>query len=156
MGRVVGYIIRFIKILTKKDNASFNLTFTNLCEAKHILLMKVQQNEFQEDYHILSEGKSVPKSSPIFKLNPILDQDGLIRVQGRLERSFLNSDEQSPILLHKGYMGLLIARHLHVLNKHAGVNHMLLLMRNQFWVLGARQICKRVMKECIYCYRQKT
>ena len=108
--------------------------------------MNVQQNEFQEEYHILSEGKSVPKRSPIFRLNPIIDQEGLISVQGRLERYFLNSDVQSPILLPKGHMSLLIARHLHVLNKHAVVNQMLFLMRNQFWVLGARQICKRVMK----------
>ncbi|GAB1607210.1 hypothetical protein Ahia01_001004300, partial [Argonauta hians] len=83
-----------------------------------------------------------------------MGSDGLMRIQGRLQMSNLNAEEKSPIIIPRGHISLLLARHVHISNKHAGVNSMMVFLRNQYWVVGARNICKRVKNECVSCKRQ--
>ena len=37
--------------------------------------------------------------------------------------------------------------------KHAGVNVVLTELRNEYWLIGCRRICKQVKKECVSCQR---
>ena len=101
----------------------------------------------------LKNGEPVSRRSPIFKLSPFLGQDGLLRIQGRLQFAGLPIEAQHPIIVPKGHLGLLLARHAHSTMKHAGVNSMLVKLRDQFWIVGARRICKAVKKECMSCQR---
>ncbi len=96
----------------------------------------------------------MPKTSSIFKLSPFVGKDGLLRVQGRPQFSELSEAEKSPIVIPKGHFGTLLARHAHVTQKHAGVNSMLVRLTDQYWIIGARCICKRVKRQCVSCQRQ--
>ena len=71
------------------------------------------------------------QKSPIHKLSPFIGEDCLLRVQERLQFPGL-SYEVKP----KGHMGVLLARQVHLRMKHAGVNSMLVELRNQYWVVG--------------------
>ena len=42
-----------------------------------------------------------------------------------------------------------MARHEHLRMKHAGVNVVLTELRNQYWLIGGRRICKQAKKECV-------
>ena len=50
-------------------------------------------------------------------------------------------------------MAVLLARQVHQVMKHAGVNSMLVTLRNQYWIVGGRRICKQVKRECLSCQR---
>ena len=50
----------------------------------------------------LAEGRCVKKDSPLIKLSPILGDDGLVRVGGRLDFSELPYEERHPVVLPKG------------------------------------------------------
>ena len=41
-----------------------------------------------------------------------------------------------------------------MLFKNAGVNNMLVGLWDQFWIVGVRRFCKRVICECLSCQRQ--
>lgn len=43
----------------------------------------------------LSKGGSIIKKSPLAKLNPLIDEDGLLRVGGRLKLADLSSQEKT-------------------------------------------------------------
>ena len=153
--RVVSFVLRFISKMKKSlKETSGELSYNELSKAKTVLLIQCQKTNLNKEYKLLSEGQTIPKSSSIFKLNPKLEKDGLMRVQSRLGKSYLSSEEVSPIIVPKSHESLLITRHTHKLHKHAGVNAMLVYLRNQYWIIRARVTCKKVKGQCISCRRQ--
>ena len=48
-----------------------------------------------------TERAEIKKSSQIYHLNPYIDEDGIIRVGGRLDISNVNNECKHPILLPK-------------------------------------------------------
>ena len=65
----------------------------------------VQLKSFREEIRILSANSNtrivVNKSSKLYKLDPFLDSDGLLRVGGRLGKSRLSHSEAHPLVLPK-------------------------------------------------------
>ena len=65
----------------------------------------VQLKSFGEEIRILSANSNtrivVNKSSKLYKLDPFLDSDGLLRVGGRLWKSRLSHSEAHPFVLPK-------------------------------------------------------
>ena len=73
-----------------------------LQEAQDLLLKMVQDQSFSNEKEHLLEDKMVPGGSSIVKLNPFLDDEGIIRVGGsRLKRSCLAEGESYPVILPK-------------------------------------------------------
>ena len=64
-----------------------------LQEAQDLLFKMVQDQSFANEKIHLLEGKMVPRGSSIVKLDPFLDDKGIIRVGGRLKRSCLAEEE---------------------------------------------------------------
>lgn len=60
-------------------------------------------------------------SKEIVLLTPFLDENGIIRVGGRLQNSHRTFEQKSPVLLPQNCMlTTLIMHHLHFKFKHAG------------------------------------
>ena len=96
----------------------------------------------------------MPSKHPIQKLSPFLDQDGVIRVGGRLTNSALSLDRKHPMLLPKRhpFAGLLV-RYEHIRNLHTGNESLLALLGRRYWILGARDIIRKNGKLCVRCQR---
>ena len=88
------------------------------------------------------------------RLTPFIADDGLLRVQGRLQFSSLLYDEKHPVLIPKCHLAVLLVRFQHLLMKHAGVGTMISALRSSYWVFGLRRMAKRVKKMCVPCQRQ--
>ncbi|KRX79222.1 hypothetical protein T06_14238 [Trichinella sp. T6] len=71
------------------------------------------------------------------------DQDGLLRMSGRLRRSTLPPESKHPIILPNNHpvTELLIKDH-HVRQMHAGANQTLVAIRTKFWIIRARNAVK--------------
>lgn len=61
------------------------------------------------------------KMSPIRRLDPFMDQDGILRVGGRIRHADLPVQEKHPLILpKKGYVTELVIRHHHAKIHHQG------------------------------------
>ena len=150
--RVTAWVFRFIDCLRKKGGRG-ELSYTEMTEAKSFLVKEAQKTHFGVEIEAISNGKPLQKGSPINKLSPFLGSDDLLRVRGRLQFARLPCDAQQPVILPKGHLAKLLIRHLHASKKHAGVNSMMVELRANYWVLGARRLCKTVKRECVDCQR---
>ena len=62
-----------------------------------------------------------------------MDEDGLIRIRGRLRRVCLPGATSNPIVLHPL---LVLIQHHHLRTLHAG-SQLIALLRHEFWILRA-------------------
>ena len=77
----------------------FNLE--ELKRAEKEVIKSVQQRHFKEKVMALHNGNSLKLSSKIIKLDPFLDQDGILKVGGRIGKCDISDEVQHPILLPK-------------------------------------------------------
>ncbi len=74
----------------------------------------VQRENYPVEFACLSAGNDLPKISGLRTLNPFIDQDGLLRVGGRLKHVPIEKREKHPIIIPgKSHIALLITRHFH-------------------------------------------
>ena len=64
-------------------------------------MKSVQQRYFKEEIMRLHNENSLKSSSKILKLNLFLDQDGILKVGGRIGKSDISDENQHPTLLPK-------------------------------------------------------
>ncbi|CAB4015368.1 Hypothetical predicted protein, partial [Paramuricea clavata] len=136
-----------------------------IIQAEKEIMRYVQRNNFQEELSILSKSvtredvdakiASVKKSSPIHKLDPKLS-DNLLCVGGRLRNAPIPSETKHPFILPKNHhISILIAQYYHLIAGHSGLEHALSLMREKFWLIGARATLRRVLNKCVDCSKRQ-
>ena len=121
--RVVAWVLRYIsnlKLTRVERQLTSDLTFEELKCARYHLILSVQQHEFAVEISALKEGRTIPKTSALARLTPFLGEDGLLRIQGRLQFSALSHAEKHPIILPRCHLSVLLTRFQHRLLKHAG------------------------------------
>ena len=102
--RIMGFTIMFIKNLKGKSDKndisvkSTAMSVDPLTDAECKILKMVQELSFGKEIETLkSNAKSeIPKSSNISQLDVFVDNEGLLRVGGRLKNSSLDSDLKHP------------------------------------------------------------
>ncbi|XP_011644659.1 uncharacterized protein LOC105429446, partial [Pogonomyrmex barbatus] len=89
-------------------------------------------------------------------MSPFLDNDGILRVGGRLQRSAINHDKKHPILLPARcrFVELLFERE-HCRMLHAGPQALFSSIRERFWPLNGRNTARRITRRCVTCFRVK-
>ena len=151
--RVLAWVLRFIKRARKKVHASKDLCPEELLAAKEIFVKTLQISHYHREICLLKEGQPIPKDSKLAKLNPFCDEDGLLRVRGRIQLSELSFESKHPLILPKCHGSLLLVRFAHMHNNHAGVQSMITFIREQYEVFGLRQMAKQVKKSCVSCQK---
>lgn len=151
--RVVGWMMRFVhNVRRRHGRREGELSSDELAAARDQLFRLEQTDSFAGEIRALREGKAVPSNSPIHRLGPFLSEDdGLLRIRGRLQFSELSYEEKHPIILPKGHLATLLVREQHLFLKHAGVSTLITAVRSAFWVVGLRSIARRVVRRCVSC-----
>ncbi|XP_070581780.1 uncharacterized protein [Ptychodera flava] len=123
-----------------------------------MIIKTMQAESFPEEYSALVGKKELPKKSKLLGLRPRLDEDGLMRCDGRLRYAdYLPYDVRYPVILpRRNWVTKLIVKHYHEQRKYvAGTNHTLSALSTRFWVIaGQEEICQWE-KECAECRQQK-
>ena len=116
-----------------------------------------QTTHFSEEVKLVGAGKLILRRSPIYRLDPIVGDDGVLRVGGRLEAAPVDTGSKHPAILPKdNHVGMLIVRDAHeVQSRHSGSEHVLSLIRQQYWIVNGRTLVKRVLRQCVPCRRLK-
>ncbi|XP_055714786.1 uncharacterized protein LOC129808906 [Phlebotomus papatasi] len=112
------------------------------CHLSHVI-QAVQTNTIDSDRRF----------KQIRKLRPFLDNQGLLRVGGRLVNADETYDARHPKILPKGSLSILIARREHVLMLHCGPQLMMASLRQRYWPLAGRNLTRKVFRECVTCIR---
>ncbi|XP_066913787.1 uncharacterized protein [Clytia hemisphaerica] len=95
-----------------------NLPAEDLAFAETKLIQLAQSQFYYEEIECHKTNKPIPRSSSIVKLDPLLDENRILRVGGRL---LLDNNPKHPIILSKrSKFSLMIAQHCHSLVHHAG------------------------------------
>ena len=120
-------------------------------------LLVLQQEHFLKDIKLLSEKKQLSKDSRIAHLAPFLDENGLLRVGGRINAAVnqLPAMEINPIILPKGsHITTLILRNFHEKTKHQGRLFTEGAVRSGgYWAIGAKSMISSLIHNCVTCRR---
>ena len=100
----------------------------------------------------LKAEKEIPKNSKILQFSPFIDQQGLIRAQGRIGKSQLSFETKHPILLHwKHHVIELFLQNEHKNSHHEGTEHVRNIVQQKLWILGIRNALRSIKNKCIRC-----
>ncbi|GFV32947.1 integrase catalytic domain-containing protein [Trichonephila clavipes] len=82
--------------------------------------------------------------------------DGLLRVGGRLSNSDLPYVNKHPAILPGNHnLTVQIIVHFHKKNLHTGASSLLHYVREKFWSLNGRSLCRKVVHECLVCFKSR-
>ena len=99
--------------------------------------------------------KTMKRLSSLYKLDPFLDEDGLLRVGGRLRQSSVPYEVKHPVILpKKGHVTNLVLCHYHKLVQHQGRG----ITQNEvrasgFWIIGGSSVVSNHISKCVSCRR---
>lgn len=163
--RVTAYLMRFVKLCkarietkrsqTAPETFTQHLTVSELRYATNICIRLSQGFWFQEELQMLRKGQRLQKSSEITSLTPYMDENGIIRVTGRIRNAKVHYDTKSPVVLvSKCHLAALIVNDAHVHCLHGGPQLTLNGIRCKYWIIGAKNLVKKVIHKCIPCFKQ--
>ena len=137
---------------------SIELQPQEITDAQLAIIRDAQKEGFKEDYKALIAKRPLPTNSPLIKLNPRLDESGVIRSGSRLEfADYLPYDTKFPIILPRGqWVTKLIVKSYHEEANHiGGINFILGQLSKRFWIIAAREEILDWEKSCNECKRKK-
>lgn len=144
--KAVVYVLKFLKRLPSVDDIN------SLIVAEKAVIRAVQSMHFSEDIALLKKGKLPSKK--LRNLCTFLDEEGILRIGGRLAKSDLPFEAKHPALLPKhDHVVDLIIRHYHVLNCHTGPGLLVSILRQRYWILDARTVVRAKVRQCNACFR---
>ena len=86
-----------------------------LNRAKFLIIQNVQCEAYKQEISCLNNSDGLPKTSPLLKLSPMVDNDGPVRNGGQLQRASLSFEESHPLGLPSSHhiSSLLIKHYQH-------------------------------------------
>ena len=158
--RVHAWVSRFLDYccLSKDQGITGKLTIDEIRNAENQIIAQAQQQAFPNEYRLLAQGKNLSHSSKLLQLLPVLDEDELVRCDGRLRYAkCLPYDTRFPIILPRGHwVTTLIVKHYHEKGYHAsGTNQTLADLSSRFWIIAAREKIRAWEKNCTECRKRK-
>ncbi|XP_055590366.1 uncharacterized protein LOC129742489 [Uranotaenia lowii] len=159
--RVGAYIVRFVNKTRKRRSPGDDSRFPTIFEIRQstMAIIRVLQQEClsSERTQILKCQSSTPTKRYLGKLrnlNPWIDGDGILRVNGRIKYANVSYERRCPAILpDKHHVTQLIIDATHAENLHVGPNATLSLLRQKFWLLNGRNSVRFRLRKCIRCFR---
>lgn len=154
--RITAYCYQFIeRVRSKQPRAISGLTLSDLDRARRFWITYVQGLSFKTELQLLRRGSPLPATSSLRRLCPELDNSGLLRVGGRLANSHLQYNEKHPIILPRHRVTDLIVSQAHLRALHGGTQLTLRILRQDYWIVGARVLVKSTIHRCVTCVRER-
>ena len=142
-----------VRINVKKENA-VPASEPEFADSRLAILRVAQANSFPSELKALKNKFLDYKAGDglITRLNLFLDEDGLIRVRGKLRSTDGLPSLKFPIFLHKNCsLTRVIIEDLHRKIKHVGIYKLMHLLQKEFWVPCALQTIKNIVNKCLVC-----
>lgn len=120
------------------------------------IVLVLQKNYFTDELERLKEGSNITKTSCLYKLDPFIAANGVLRVGGRLKDSLSPYGVRHPAVLpSQAHLTKLYAQHIHKQTGHQGKNVTINHIRTAGVHLtghGSRMVSSMVFK-CVQCLK---
>ena len=150
LARVAVFRRFFLWVKDKKPQTPINSDEIEVAE--RAIWLFLQARHFSKEITSLKNESPLPLQSPIRKLKPFLDGEGLLRVGGRLQNAEIPFNARHQILLPKKdrIVNNLVFEY-HKREGHMGRLHILNKLRTAYWILGGISSVRSVIGPCILC-----
>ena len=161
---VTAHVFRFYRMLKalaqgQQPERHPTLSPAQVAEAEVILFKQSQSRFFSAEIKMLE--KATPTTTPPMKkdsqlrlVQPMLGDQGLLLVGGRLERSNLSTLQKHPVILSsKDFVTRLLFQYQHQRLKYCGPTLLLAHVGQMVYVSGAKRLAKEVCQGCLFCKR---
>ena len=154
--RLWAWVKRFINNCQSEpeQRTTGELEHTELLDAELEICGRAQEDEFPAEIEMLKHDKPVPAKSTLSRLQPMMDEGGVLRCRGRLEfADYLPTDTVQPIILprHHPVTRLIIQYYHEKANHVGGTNHVLADISSRFWIVGGREAVRDSERQCARC-----
>ena len=152
--RVIATCLRFRHCFSEREPIPRDrpFTFHELNTAFLRCVFCIQQSYFADEIRRLAARAEVGKNSALRQLTPFLDQQGILRVEGRLQGLELPYSERHPVILPKQcHLSRLViewARHTCL---HGGQLLTYAQVIKRAWIIGGRQKTKAIVRQYVRC-----
>ena len=177
MVRVMAWILRFTRNIRKKNHGKNShqitcqvpvsisqersgpkvevteLIVSELDKAETSIIKLMQQRSFEKELEVLKKGTAKKRSGTLWRLSPFVDNDGVLRVGGRLSNSEESVSVKFPAIIPKRATCTrrLIQWH-HSQIEHRGKHFTVCRLREYgFWVINAGREAGSVVFSCVRC-----
>ncbi|XP_058456945.1 uncharacterized protein LOC131434299 [Malaya genurostris] len=134
-------------------------------KAESLLFRIAQSNSYGDEIKIFRKNEKLPydqwisldKSSPLYRIAPLFDSSGVLRLEGRSKNAeFLPFDMRFPIILHKDHaVTKKLVQHFHERFGHGYREAINNEIKQRFLINGLGSLVTKVEKECIRCKIRK-
>ena len=129
------------------------ITLEILASAEIEIIKYLQNKYFMSEINLASNNSNIPKSSPLRKLNPYLDNNSVLRVGGRISRSQVPHDAMHPVILPSCYISELLLQNIHFKVGHLGRETIVATVRQKYHILNVNMLVRKLLRNCLTCRR---
>ncbi|XP_058816184.1 uncharacterized protein LOC131679471 [Topomyia yanbarensis] len=169
----LAYLHHFARKCRSHDRAlpvsrSVSLTQHDYIVAEKSLWRMVQAEAFETEIAVLKQNADLPiaqrlrlgKTSPLKGLSPFLDEDGIIRMESRIDpkAAYYCFNFRNPVILpRQSHVTELLILRFHQRYGHANKSTVMNEMQQKFHVPKLRSVVNKIVKKCMWCrvYRAK-
>jgi hypothetical protein len=162
----VAIWLKFVEFLkNKKTFQPAAISVETMERAELEIIRSVQRRSFMSELKLIESrpkviscndrtwNKVIKKSSFIYRLDPFIDKQGLLRVGGRLRNSELEKRIKYPIILpQSSHATELVVRFCHEQVQHSGRGFTLNEVRTRgYWIIRGNSVVRSVIYKCVKC-----
>ncbi|XP_061923644.1 uncharacterized protein LOC133663290 [Entelurus aequoreus] len=156
------HVIHNFKSLPSKINhcrgwhyCETGLTVDESNQAQNIIIQAVQQDVYAKELKCVQKHDKLPRTSPLKNLDPYLDENGLLRVGGRICDSNLSPGEKNPLIVPgQHHIAALLIKHYHEQTRHQGRLFTEGAVRSAgWWIVGGKRKVSTIIYHCVTCKR---
>ena len=138
-----------------------SLAVIDLQKTKVEILKHIQKEAFSQELEDLSRStrktvdggnrndRHLRCTSPLYRLDPYLDENYLLRVGGRLNKGSFCKDLKHPVILPRtSHVTELIISHFHQKLKSMTTNE---IRQGEFWIIGCSSAVYTFISKCVIC-----
>ena len=144
----------FILPQVEENEIEWIFSIEELNAAKLAISKRCQKESFPDAYEEISEGQPLSASEKLNQMSPFLVENGLLRLQGRLQHSKSSYEVKHPILLsaqHDVVIKLIEAAPQ--AKFHEGTEYVRSVLRQEYWIIGLQNALRNV--KCVNCRKQR-
>ena len=139
----------------EQERLTVPLTPTELRAAQNYPVKRAQVESFGEEIECLKRGQEIHKQSGIKSLDPRME-DGFLVIGGRLGKAQSLPYKMWHLKITDSHheFAQLVTEEMHRTYHHPPTEHLLNLVRQEYWIVNGHQAVQNMKFKCSYCHRQ--
>lgn len=155
--RTTAYLLRYFeKTRRSSPHSGIGIHVMEIQSAENYWWKLVQQQFYNDELCALRNKLPISKKSKLYKINLILDDEGIMRVKGRITNADIPMSLKHPVVLDKrSQFTRLLIRHYHQLCGHHGQERIGNEIRQLYFIPGLRHEVRSAQSHCQACQNDR-